>query len=197
MVRGVEPKLELQIDLARVNVMSATPIEIKARLRAVHCTRQRAAELFEKMSPEIFAGLQQRLLVNSEKRTKDRLLWPHPITIIPIDPHGQQEEPIECRGKDLSQTGVGFYLPHDLTTAEVLVELPNPLAGASFEDAGNAGPRQNACADGWYKSRPVPPADRPPQHGGNLHLTACRLALRRPTRTPGICRAESRRVRQA
>ncbi len=147
--RGQEPKLELHIDLARVNPMSATPIEIKARLRAVNCTKQRVAELFEKMSPEIFAGLQQHLLVNSEKRTKDRLLWPHAITIIPLDRHGEQEEPIECRGKDLSQTGVGFYLPHDLTTAEVLIELPNPLEGAPFKVPATL-VRAKRCADGWY-----------------------------------------------
>lgn len=149
-LRGLEPKLELHIDLARVNPMSATPIDIKVRLRAIQCNRQKAAALFEKMSPEIFAGLQQRLLVNSEKRTKDRLLWPHPITIIPIDRHGQQEEPIECRGKDLSQTGVGFYLPHDLMTAEVLVELPNPLAGAPIKTPATL-VRAKRCADGWYE----------------------------------------------
>jgi serine/threonine protein kinase len=148
--RGLEPKLELQIELARVNAMSATPIEIKARLRAVNCTKQRATDLFEKMSQEIFAGLQQNLLVNSEKRTKDRLLWPHAITIIPIDRHGEQEEPIECRGKDLSQTGVGFYLPHDLTTAEVLIELPNPLEGAPFKIPATL-VRAKRCADGWYE----------------------------------------------
>jgi serine/threonine protein kinase len=148
--RGQEPKLELHIDMARVNPMSATPIEIKARLRAVHCTKQRGADLFEKMSPEIFAGLQQLLLVNSEKRTKDRLLWPHPITIIPIDRHGEREEPIECRCKDLSQTGVGFYLPHDLMTAEVLIELPNPHAGVPVKIPATL-VRAKRCADGWYE----------------------------------------------
>jgi serine/threonine protein kinase len=146
---GQEPKLELQIDLARVNPMSATPIEIKARLRAAHCTKQRAAQVFERMSPEIFAGLQQLMLVNSEKRTKDRLLWPHPITIIPLDQHGQQEEPIECCGKDLSQAGVGFYLPHDLMTSDVLIELPNPLAGAPVKIPATL-VRAKRCADGWY-----------------------------------------------
>ncbi len=148
--RGQDPKLELHVELVRVNPMSATPININSRLRAIHCTKQCATDLFEKMSPEIFAGLQQLLLVNSEKRTKDRLLWPHPITIIPLDRHGQQEEPIECRGKDLSQTGVGFYLPHDLMTSEVLIELPNPLAGASVKIPATL-VRAKRCADGWYE----------------------------------------------
>jgi serine/threonine protein kinase len=147
--RGQQPKLELLVEMARVNLMSATPIEIKAQLRALNCARNKAVTLFEKMGPEIFDSLQQHFLINSEKRTKDRLLWPHPVTIIPIDHHGQQEEPIECRGKDLSQTGMGFYLPHELNTAEVLIELPNPLQSFTVKIPATL-VRAKRCADGWY-----------------------------------------------
>ena len=146
---GQQSKLELVVQMARVNRMSATPIEIKAQLRALNCAKNKAVALFEKMGPEIFDSLQQHLLVNSEKRTKDRLLWPHPIKIIPIDRDGRQEEAIDCRGKDLSQTGIGFYLPHDLTTAEVLVELPNPLQTSTVKIPATL-VRAKRCADGWY-----------------------------------------------
>ncbi|HZZ78197.1 MAG TPA: protein kinase, partial [Gemmataceae bacterium] len=147
---GQQPKLELQIEMARVNPLSSTPIEIKARLRAVDCPKQRATELFDKMSPEIFAGLQQHLLVNSEKRTKDRLLWAQNLTIVPLDANGQPEEAIECRGKDLSQTGVGFYLPHELSSAEVLIVLPNPCDGSPLRIPATL-VRAKRCADGWYE----------------------------------------------
>lgn len=145
---GHLPKLELHVEMTRVNLMSATPIEIKAQLRAMHLTKAKAAALFDKMGPEIFDGLQQRLLVNSEKRTRDRLLWPHAIKIIPIDRQGQPEEPIECRGKDLSHTGMGFYLPHDLDTADVLIELPGE--GAPVRIPATL-VRVKCCADGWYE----------------------------------------------
>jgi len=147
--RGQTPRLELHVDMARVNLMSATPIEIRAELRVQHCTKQKAAELFDKMGNEIFNNLQQHMLVNSEKRTKDRLLWPHAVKIIPIDSHGQEEDPIEARGKDLSQTGVGFYLPHELQTAEVLIELPNPNGTAPVKVPATL-VRAKRCADGWY-----------------------------------------------
>ncbi|MBI3822200.1 MAG: protein kinase [Planctomycetes bacterium] len=146
---GQQPKLELVVEMARVNPMSPTPIEIKAQLRAVNCAKSKAGALFDKMSAEIFGSLQQNLVVNAEKRTKDRLLWPHPIVIIPIDKHGQPEDPIECRGKDLSQTGMGFYLPHDLGTADVLIELPNPLDATSVKVPATL-VRAKRCADGWY-----------------------------------------------
>jgi serine/threonine protein kinase len=147
--RGQLPRLELHVELARVNLMSATPIEVKAALHARNCSKERAAELFEKMSAEIFNTLQQLMLVNSEKRAKDRLTWAHPVRVIPIDAEGQPEEAIECRGKDLSQSGMGFYLPHDLVTSEVLIELPNPQSAQPVKVHATL-VRAKRCADGWY-----------------------------------------------
>jgi serine/threonine protein kinase len=146
---GQPPKLELHVELARVNLMSATPIEVKAQLRALSCSRKKAAELLSNMSMDLLDTLQQHLIVNSEKRTKDRLLWAHGVTIIPIDRHGQREDPIECRGKDLSQTGIGIYLPHELHTSEVLIELPNPQGTAPVTIPATL-VRAKRCADGWY-----------------------------------------------
>jgi hypothetical protein len=147
--RGQEPKLELRVELARVNPMSATPIEVKAELRALNCSQPKAFALFDEMGPEIFDRLRQVLLVNAEKRTKDRLLWPHPVTVVPIDSDGDEEEPIECRGKDLSQSGMGFYLPHDLDTTEVLIELPDRDPSGTVRIPATL-VRVRKCADGWY-----------------------------------------------
>jgi serine/threonine protein kinase len=146
---GQSPKLQLHVELARVNPMSATPIEVKAQLRALNCSQKRAGELLSDRSLELMDTLQQHLVVNSEKRTKDRLLWGHAVTIIPIDRHGQREDPIECRGKDLSQTGIGIYMPHELHTSEVLIELPNPHGTAPVIIPATL-VRAKRCADGWY-----------------------------------------------
>lgn len=147
--RGQVPRLELQVDLARVNLMSATPIEIKATLFVRNCGKLKAAELFEKMSSEIFNNLQQQMLVHSEKRAKDRLTWAHSVRVIPIDVEGHPQDAIECRGKDLSQSGIGFYLPHDLLTSEVLIELPNPQSPRPVKVHATL-VRAKRCADGWY-----------------------------------------------
>jgi serine/threonine protein kinase len=146
---GQRPKLELLVEMARVNANSATPIEIKAHMRALHCSKHKAVKLFESTAPEICASLQQHLLINSEKRARDRLLWPHAVKIIPIASDGQPDDPIECRGKDLSQTGMGFYLPHELHTSEVLIELPNPADGVPVRLPATL-VRAKRCADGWY-----------------------------------------------
>jgi hypothetical protein len=144
-----QPKLELSVYWARVHPMSATPIEVKARLQALNCSKKKAIELLESMSLDILETLQQHLLIHSEKRTNDRLLWPHTVTVIPIDQHGQREEPIVCRGKDLSQTGIGFYLPHELSSAEILIEIPNSQYPPAVIIPATL-VRVKHCADGWY-----------------------------------------------
>jgi len=142
------PTLEVRVHMARVNAMSSTPIEIKLELSALHCPKRLAVDLMATKGIEIINGLQQRLLVNSEKRTKERLLWPHPIKIIPLNALGEPEEAIECRGKDLSATGMGIYLPHELATAEILIELPN-MPDAPLKIPATL-VRAKRCADGWY-----------------------------------------------
>jgi hypothetical protein len=146
---GGEPKLELNIEMVRVNFRSATPIEIRTKISAVDCFKHEAVSVYEHFGAEIFSRLQQHLLVNADKRTADRLLWPHPIKIYPLDQDGRQEEPVECRGKDLAHTGIAFYLPHDLRTCEVLIELPNPNGQGPVKIPATL-VRVKRCADGWY-----------------------------------------------
>jgi serine/threonine protein kinase len=147
---GHQPALHIDIKLARVNPMSATPIEVKTEMRAVSCGRRRALELLERMGPALLENLQKHLLISSEKRMQDRLLWPHPLTVIPIQANGERDDPIECRGKDISHTGIGFYLPHDLHTSQVLIELPNTLMPPCVTIPATL-VRAKRCADGWYE----------------------------------------------
>ena len=62
----------------------------------------------------------------------------------------ERDEPITCRGKDLSMTGIGLYLPEELSTSEVLVELPNPLRPPTIAVPATL-VRAKRCADGWYE----------------------------------------------
>ena len=62
----------------------------------------------------------------------------------------QRDEPIECRCKDISRTGIGFYLPHELHTPQVLIELPNTLIPPSVAVPATL-VRAKRCADGWYE----------------------------------------------
>ena len=79
-------------------------------------------QLLQEMGPTILDTLRSHLLVNSEKRLHDRLLWPHPLKIRPLSREGNVGESIQCQGKDISFSGIGFYLPEELETSDVLPE---------------------------------------------------------------------------
>jgi serine/threonine protein kinase len=145
---GRRPGLEIDIRLARVNPASATPIEVTAALRTLRCGEKQSRKILEDIGPDIFDTLRQLLLVNSNKRTQERWSWPHKVTIIPLQRNGERDAPIECRGKDISPSGLGLYLPEELDTADVLIELPNSVHDGVVIPATLV--RANRCADGWY-----------------------------------------------
>ena len=90
------------------------------------------------------------LLVNSERCLQERLLLPHPLQVRPVRANGTPGEPVTCRGKDISLSGIGFYLPHERATAEVAIDLPaTPQSPALSVPATLV--RAKRCADGWYE----------------------------------------------
>jgi serine/threonine protein kinase len=147
---GRQPGLEIRIDLARVHVLSATPIEVAVQIRPFRCTKKRGRQLLQEMGASILDNLREHLLVNTEKRIQDRLLWPHPLKVCPVYEDGKRGETIQCTGKDISQTGIGFYLPDKLDTSDVLIHLPNGAHPASISVPATL-VRAKRCADGYYE----------------------------------------------
>jgi serine/threonine protein kinase len=145
---GRPPGLDVAVQFSRPHALSATPIDVAITIRAVRCGK-RAAQLVQDLGGNLLEGLRAFLLVNSEKRTQDRLLWPHPVQVCGVDEDGTVGPAVACRGKDISLGGIGFYLPHELPTAQVLVYLP-----ASGQERPLGVPatlvRAKRCADGWY-----------------------------------------------
>jgi serine/threonine protein kinase len=147
---GRQPGLEVQVTLARQNALAVTPIDVDVQIRAFRCNKARGGKLLEELGTQLLESLRASLLVNSEKRIRDRLLWPHPLRVRPLRSDGSLSEPVACRGKDISLSGIGFYLPHELPTAEVSIELPaTPQTPAVAVPATLV--RAKRCADGWYE----------------------------------------------
>jgi hypothetical protein len=57
---------------------------------------------------------------------------------------------VECQGKDISPGGIGFYLPGQLPTSQVLLHLPQtPQTPTTTVHARIV--RVQGCGDGWYE----------------------------------------------
>ncbi|MBM4067527.1 MAG: hypothetical protein FJ271_01075 [Planctomycetes bacterium] len=147
---GRQPALEVQVILDRPNPLATTPIEVGVQVRALGCSRKRAAQLLQEMGPSLRENLRAHLLVNSERRTQDRLLWPHALKVQPLYLDGRKGSVIECQGKDLSTSGIGFFLPNELDTSEVLIELPSNVHPPSVSVPATL-VRAKRCADGTYE----------------------------------------------
>ncbi len=167
---GRQPVLEIDVRLARVNPMSATPVEITAQVRALYCNSKQSRDLLQQTGTAVIEALQSHLLVDSDKRVQDRLLWPHGLHVIPLQPDGIQDEPILCRGKDISPTGIGFYLPHELMTADVLIELPNTLHPPAVMIPATLVRAKRLRRRLVRRGRHLPRAGTAPFAGGDLHL---------------------------
>jgi serine/threonine protein kinase len=146
---GQQPGLDVHVQLARPHVLAATPIDVTLTIQAVCCGPKKAAQLVKDLGTSLLDGLRASLLVNSEKRTQDRLLWPYPIEVCAIEKDGTVGPPIVCRGKDISLGGIGFYLPHELPTSQVLVHLPAGVHSQPLTIPATL-VRALRCADGWY-----------------------------------------------
>jgi serine/threonine protein kinase len=161
---GRQPALEVRVGLARQKARVATPIHVTVEVAALQCGKKRGKRLLEELGTSLLEGVRSALVVGAEKRIQDRLLWPHPLHVRPVRPDGAPSEPLLCRGKDISLSGIGFYLPHELPTADVLVELPATAHTPALSVPATL-VRAKRCADGWYEV------------GALFHLAALRKSL--------------------
>ncbi|MGF1581915.1 MAG: protein kinase [Gemmataceae bacterium] len=147
---GKKPVLEVKVVLAKQNAFAPTPIDVEVMIKPVGCGSRRGRSALENLGMEIITGIRHSLVPRSEKRTGDRLLWPHPFEVCPLEEDGVIGAPIVCRGKDISLTGIGFYMPTKLHTPEVVINLP-PTEQTHGISIPATLVRATRRSDGWYE----------------------------------------------
>ena len=146
---GRPSSLNVQVRFRRLLAQSATPILVTVNVSLVRGGKGKTAKVLQRQGVDLLTRLQGQLCVNAEKRPNDRLLWPHPVQVCPIEEDGNVGAPIECRGKDISLTGMAFYLPHELPTSQVVIHLQESEDTQPLTIAATL-VRAHRCADGWY-----------------------------------------------
>ncbi len=147
---GRPPGLEVKVKLTRVHPLSATPIEVAVQVWPCRCGKKRSLQLLQEKGAQILDSLRVHLLVNSKKRLQERLHWPHLVRVRLLHADGQPGEEIECRGKDISLSGIGFYLPRELPTSEILLALPSAPRPCGLSIPATL-VRAKPCPDGGYE----------------------------------------------
>ena len=146
---GRQPALELQVIIDRLDPVAATPIEVAAQVRALGCGEEGRAKLLQEMALPLLDSLRNHLLVKSKNRAQKRLPWPHPLLVYPFYPDGRKGQAILCHGKDITLSGIGFYLPCELDASEVLIDLAGSSKSSLLVPATVV--RAQKCLSGCYE----------------------------------------------
>src|SRR5205085_525494 len=120
--------LEVHLSIGEPEVNAPAGVQVRSDVRMDVCPRAASAgqarELLEGLGPLLVESVRQHLSVNPRGRKHDRVAWHYPLQVCPLGADGEPGPPIECQGKDVSLTGIGFYLPGELSSAEILLHLP-------------------------------------------------------------------------
>jgi hypothetical protein len=144
---GRQSGLEVEVRLKRAR--TGVPTEVTVQIQSFGCDRALGAQLVKDMGTLLLESLRTYLQVNPERRIQERLIWPHPLSVRAVFEDGRLGEVIEGQGKDISLSGIGFYLPDPLPTSRLRVELSSPGQAPVCVPASVA--RVQRCGECWFE----------------------------------------------
>ena len=131
------PALLIEVRWSRPHTLTSKMPEVVVRVRPAPDSGRCGQDLLDEVGPTLLESLQSHLLGNPERRSGERVPWPHPVSLTFLAPERGKSETLECQGKDLSLSGMGIYLPTTLPTSQVRVNLTSPTRPEPFTVAGS------------------------------------------------------------
>jgi serine/threonine protein kinase len=155
---GRQPALEVHIRLTRAAGAPAEGTEVAVGIRPRGWGP--GGEHLAIIGPLLLESMRTFLQVAPLRRAQERFPWHHPLRVCPVNPDGTVGEVVEGRGSDISLNGIGFVVPRQLPTSQVLLHLPRTPQTPEMTIQARI-VRVRACADGWYEVGCIllPPAD--------------------------------------
>jgi serine/threonine protein kinase len=160
---GRQAGLELHLRLA-TPAARADGTDVHVTIRPTGCAGEEGARLVKGVGPLLLASICDTLQVTADRRGQDRIAWEHPLAVRFVLANRQLSEPVACTGKDISLTGIGFYLPPELPSSQVVLEITPPaqLAAPGSDETPRGRParrlevpasivRVRRCDAEWYE----------------------------------------------
>jgi serine/threonine protein kinase len=143
---GRQAGLEVHLGLAPAD--PAGPTEVVLHLKPFGCSGGQGAPLLKGIGPLLLDGAATCLEATAERRVQERLPWPHPLRVRPQLPGGDLGDEVECGGKNIALTGIGFHAPARLTATQLWLTLTTPFHPAPLNVPARV-VRSRPGADGW------------------------------------------------
>lgn len=158
---GRQPGLKVHVKLAAPRQGST---DVSVQVRPHGCPPDEGTRLLQEMGVLLLESARVLLQASPARRANERLAWHYPVRVRSLAADGAAGDAVECQGKDISATGIGFYLAQTLPTTRVQIELP-PTAQTPPLTMAAGIVRVQRCGDGWFEVGAVflPPSLRPTQ----------------------------------
>jgi serine/threonine protein kinase len=142
--------LLVEVRWTRPRPASAALPELSVRIR---CPDKKKPDetLVREVGPLLLDSLRSQLEAYPERRTQERVPWPHPVRATFVLAEDAPSETIEGRGKDISLGGMGLYLPRAPAGSQIQLELLTPSRGEPISLSGHC-VRVQRCNDGWFET---------------------------------------------
>src|SRR5262249_10792703 len=88
--------------------------------------------LLNEVGPAVLASLRDYLQVHPEQRSQHRLSCSYPLQVMPVAAGLELATPIAGQGKDISSTGIGFFVPAQPAAPQVYVNLAGSKVAESL-----------------------------------------------------------------
>jgi serine/threonine protein kinase len=138
----------LDIHIALTSAPDSTEVSVEIRPR--DCTREQSNDLLKVVGPLLVQSVRGYLQVQPRGRSEERLTWQYMLQLRPLGPNGYTGPSVECQGKDISLNGIGFYLPGQLPSPLVELNLPHTEQTPELTVRARI-VRVQGCGDGWYE----------------------------------------------
>jgi hypothetical protein len=161
---GRQMGLEVNVRLRQPPAPVAKLTQVDVVLKPHAAAHRHRAQLLWEVGPRLLESLRTHLQARAEQRHQPRLLCHQPVRVAPARPGVYLPTPLEVQGKDISPTGIGFFLPDQPATPQVYLNLGKESFAASIGLLARI-VRVQACGDAWYEvgaAFPVGRGDRQP-----------------------------------
>lgn len=147
---GRQMGLEIQVQVAPGTFAAANRSEVVVLIRPYGCSGKTAVSLLGELGPKILESLRGYLHAQAEQRHSERLPCSEMVRVLPVLSEVELAEPIDCVSKDISSTGIGFFLSKMPPSSQIYINLPKVPEIARFAGLAEI-VRAQPCGEGWFE----------------------------------------------
>jgi serine/threonine protein kinase len=142
--------LELHAQMNGSEKAGAKKIEVQVRVKPYGGKPGQADQVIRELAPALIRSLRDHFLTKPEQRGGRRHIIYRPVRVFPVLHNFQLGQPLQCKAKDVSLTGLGFLAPQEPSTQQVYVDANiddrNAMLGILAQIA-----RISLRDDGWFE----------------------------------------------